>query len=158
MTFDVECPRPVRSLKRALQDTLSDCAPVSKHCQFQSSTFLPSLTLIYDWLSEVPHPSSPPSNHPSSAPARLLSSETFAVIGEHICPPMSLAIIKQMLQSRQAKSLVPGSVTSAQSSRPVTSSLIYRSTLINNNIYMDLRGRKIPANIRALVDTHILKK
>ena len=149
MTVDVECPRPVRPLKRALQDTFSECAPVSKHCRLESPTFLPTLTPIYDWLSKVPHPSS----RPRSAPARLPSSGTLAAI----YPPTSLTTVNQMSHS-QGKSLRPGSNSSAQSSRPNTSSPVYRSTLVNNNIYMDHRGRKIPESVRTLVDTHILKE
>jgi hypothetical protein len=53
---------------------------------------------------------------------------------------------------------MPGSVASAQSSRPSIPSPVYRLTPVNNNIYMDHRGRKIPENVRALVDTDILKE
>lgn len=159
MTLDIECPRPVRPLKRAFEDTFSDCAPANKHCRLQSPTFLPALTPIYDWLADVPCLSSRrPSNRPSSAPSRLLSSQNLVAIDERSYPPTSLATIKQMSQSQQGKGLGPGSIRSAQSPRPSTSSPVYRSILVNNNIYMDHMGIKIPENVRTLVDTYILKE
>lgn len=68
MTLDVDSPRPVRPLKRSFEDIDPDCAPPNKHARLFSPTSFLIIPPTYDRLSEVPRPSSLPSNNTSSAP------------------------------------------------------------------------------------------
>ncbi|KAL9130259.1 MAG: hypothetical protein Q9217_001509 [Psora testacea] len=149
MILDFESPRPMRPFKRALEDVDPGCAPANKRHRLLSPTPSP----IYDWLSKVP----PPSSRPSSAPTQVSGHETLAAVEEPIYQPKSLATIQQISQS-QGQSLKRSSNGSSQSLRPGTSHPIYRSILLNNDIRMDLMGKRMPKEIRDMIDGQILKR
>ncbi|MCJ1259513.1 hypothetical protein MMC24_007351 [Lignoscripta atroalba] len=138
--------------KGALEDCDLGYAPASKRHRPLS----PTPPTIYDWLSNVRRTSSPPNSRPRSAPAQFSGRETLAAIDEPIYQPTSLATVGQMSQ-QPGQALRPDSITSGQSSRPSTSSPVYRSILANNYVIMDHTGTQIPEEVRAFIDTHILK-
>ena len=107
---------------------------------------------VDNWFAERPPP------RPSSAPPQTPARETPANgnLGEYQGP--TFAAIPQMSQSQsQGQSFGRGSVASAQSSRPGTSSPDYRSVLYNNGIQIDHIGQKIPKALRDFLDEDILK-
>lgn len=70
MTLDVESPRPVGPLHQTLNSIDRDCAPADRHRQPLSPASLPTLSPVYDRLSEFPRPNSAPSNRSISGPSK----------------------------------------------------------------------------------------
>lgn len=62
-----------------------------------------------------------------------------------------------MSQQRYGEVLKPGSLVS-QSGRPSTSHPLYRGSLYNNGVILDLSGRKMPAEVREYANTQILMR
>ncbi|KAF7509570.1 hypothetical protein GJ744_007970 [Endocarpon pusillum] len=128
------------------------CAPGSKHCLPQ----LPTESPVDAWISAVssldPRPIYSPSDRPSTCPAIVNLSKDKRT-------PLSLATIKKMSQQQPqyAQSQEPTSGAS-QNGRPGTSSPLYRDTIYNNYITMDLSGRRLPQKLRDYADEHILKQ
>ena len=147
-------PKSVKPLKRALEDGDVDCTPTWKRHRLQSPSSLPSPSSIGEWLSTVPRTSSPPSTRPRSAPAQFSGRGALTTIDNY--KPASLAIIQRMSQSH-GQSLKRGSNASSQNLRPSTSHPIYRSLLFNNGIRMDHTGRKMPTEVREMIDKQILQ-
>ena len=134
----------------------SDCTPSNKYLT------LPSPTLFYDssvqdWLSNLPHPRSFSGRRPDSAPPRLGAGEGLQGLEAGTVQPPSTAIIKRMAPPRLQGS-VEGSVTSTPTSRPGTSSRIYRSVIHTNGIQLDDTGDEMPEEIREFVKTTVLKE
>ena len=155
MTQDVYSPRPARPLKRTLE---LDYRP-SKHYRAispppESNTSSQTLArtpsskpvgTIHSWLLNIP---AEPISRPNSAPARLSECETLDILEYQ---PLPLTKIKQMFPSKR------DSQASSQAAKPSTSHPLYRAVLLNNNIYMDLSGNKLPPEVRALINEKILK-
>ena len=62
-----------------------------------------------------------------------------------------------MSQQQYGEVWGPGSLVS-RSGRPGTSHPLYRGSLYNNGVTMDLSGRQLPAALREYANTHILKQ
>ena len=144
----------MRPLKRALEDGDINCSPTRKRRRLQSPTYLPSPSPIDEWLSTVPRTSSPPSSRPRSAPAQFSGREALTTVGNY--QPVSLATIQRMSQAH-GQSLKRGSTASSQNLRPSTSHPIYRSLLFNNGILMDYTGRRMPTEVREVMDKQVLQ-
>lgn len=145
--------KSVRPLKRALQDSDINCTPTRKRPQLQSPIL--NTATVNEWLSTVPRTSRPTNSRPSSAPPQFSGREALRTIDNY--QPVSLATIQRMSQS-QGQSLKRGSNASSQNLRPSTSHPIYRSLLFNNGIRMDYTGRRMPTNVRDLMDKQILQR
>ena len=144
-----EQPKPLASRKRVLEPD-PDIAPASKHPRLHPSS------TVQSWISEVPRPKhsySSPDLRPSSAPPIFSSREQIPSL-DHDAQPASLAALAQMSQPDAQQ---PSSAGSTQSGRPSTSSPLYRSLIRRNKIILDPSGRKMPQEIKDLLDTHILK-
>ena len=133
-------PQPARSLKRFLEQNDPGSAPASKRP-------------IYNWLQTVPP------HRRMSAPPRLTGQRTLATDAsdDHQHPPFIPS--QDVFQSPPLDMpLSQRQTTSAQSSRPLTSSAIYRSILWNNGVRIDQTGKQIPKELRTFIDGTILKK
>ena len=84
----------------------------------------------------------------------LIGSKDLAAIGDHIDRPKS-APAQEPMSQQDSQGVRPRSVASGKSS---TSSPGYRSTLYRNGIIIDPFGRRMPEDIKNLVNTHILKE
>ncbi|KAL8727594.1 MAG: hypothetical protein Q9166_005944 [cf. Caloplaca sp. 2 TL-2023] len=124
---------------------------------------------IHSWLETVPSvhriQTATPVQRTKSAPARLTGQRALAIADSddyrqsffnpfHDIPKSPPPGMPQS----QGQSLGGTSVASGQSSRPATSSSIYRSILRNNGVRMDHTGDKIPKELRDFLDTEILKR
>lgn len=139
-------PQPARSLKRFLEHNDPDCARASK---------LP----IHNWLQTVPP------HRRTSAPPRLSCERALATNASDDHLHLSF-VPSQNIQQTSPLNMAPSqgqstertSIASAQSSKPSTSSSIYRSILQNNGVFIDQTGEKIPKELRNFLDANILKK
>ncbi|KAI4115572.1 MAG: hypothetical protein LQ338_007838 [Usnochroma carphineum] len=141
-------PEAASPVTPPLEGVGRDCAPVSKRP-------------IHKWLETVP----PPLHRRNSAPAQLTSQGALATINTDNDQQSSFAPFHDIPRSpglempqSQGQSGADASVTSGQSSRPSTSSAIYRSVLRNNRVHMDHTGDKIPPELRKFVDAEILER
>lgn len=140
-------PNSADSLKRFLEEIDPDCASASKRP-------------IHNWLETVPA-----IHRTKSAPARPTGQRALASADSDDSRHLFLEPFQRIPQSpsldmpqSQGQSFGGTSVASGQSSRPNTSSSIYRSILQNNGVRIDHTGDEIPKELRELVDTEILKR
>ena len=94
-----------------------------------------------------------------SCPPRLETNDLDAGRGSR---PL-LEVLQEMSQSQsqsqsQKQSLGAGSVTSGRNARSTTSHLDYRSILRNNCVHIDHTGERIPPELRAFLDSSIIKQ
>ncbi|KAI9707066.1 MAG: hypothetical protein M1836_000026 [Candelina mexicana] len=133
--------------KQALERCDSDYPPPNNHRRLQSPTLSPTSS-VHQWLSKVPRP--------ESAPPEVNGSKHPATTGQHIKRPSSTPA-KEPMSQQDSQSFRRRSAVSSQIGKSTTSSAGYRSTLFRNGIIIDPSGRRMPKDIRDLVDTHILK-
>ena len=139
-------PQPASSVKHFWGENNSDCAPVSKR-------------LIHNWLQTVPP------YRTTSAPPQLTGERALATVASDNYQYPLIEPFQDIPQSppldmpqSQGQSLAGTSVALTQSSRPTTSSAIYRSILRKNGVRIDHTGKMIPKELRKFIDTDILKE
>ena len=146
--------KPPGKLKRAREESDTDCAPAAKHRRPQWPTSpAPS---VERWVLGPPRP--------TSVPLALGGNKTSAAVSEHIDRPKSLPSFDRLpsaldrMSQRPQDSSGHGSTSSGHTSEPGTSSHLYRSVLYHNNVIMDYRGKRLPKELQDFRDTAILKQ
>ncbi|KAI9674972.1 MAG: hypothetical protein M1817_001378 [Caeruleum heppii] len=147
--------KPSASRKRGLEGFDHDCTPANKRRRLSPASLS---TTVLEWVFQVSrysnYSTSFPQARPRSAPPDFSSRRQLRPLEHDALQPASLAGLNQMSRSDVLRL---SSVASSQSGRRSTSSPLYRSLIRNNNVILDPSGRRMPREIKDLLDVHILK-
>lgn len=138
--------------RRALEDCDTGDWPASKVHPLQTQEYLSDWP-VYDWLSRVPSV--------RSAPPRLGGNQGSLTVARRLRRSDSLPALGTMAKRgrRAEEGIGRGSSTpSGSTSKPGTSSSLYRSVLYNNDVIMDYQGKMLPQELQGFRDRTILKR
>ncbi|KAK0263591.1 hypothetical protein LTR35_017520 [Friedmanniomyces endolithicus] len=144
--FEDDNPAPNPQNKRRVEDWLRSTRPRRKSCPARLELKVPDSDKGQRTLARS-----------DSCPPRPQTSDPDPGNGQR---PL-LEVLQEMSQSQQQsqkQSCGAGSITSGRNARSVTYHPDYRSTLRNNRIHIDHTGKKIPPELREVLDSSILKQ